>query len=237
MHRPGDGVVAPGATPPTPRRIPRIPGAPRGRRGRGRDRAGRRRCWCRHAGPYRARSPGATSVAGVRGCGPYVPRVAPRESTVAGFLRSAYPSSHPVATRIRRLTVSAERSRGNRRRPSPGSLWWLLPMACRRGGRAPDTLFGADHAARPWQPCRPHHRAGVCASMWKSRRAGDARHTSCRAVARGVSSVCVPLLLESAGLPWLVGALRPADLAPLVDLPRHLIVMVGVSVSDALERV
>jgi hypothetical protein len=36
--------------------------------------------------------------------------------------------------------------------------------------------------------------------------------------------VCVPLLLESAGLPWLVGALRPADLAPLVDLPPHLIV-------------
>ena len=49
---------------------------------RGRGRA-RRQCWCRHAGPYRARSPVGTSVAGVRGCGPYFPRVAPREPTVA----------------------------------------------------------------------------------------------------------------------------------------------------------
>jgi hypothetical protein len=91
----GDGVVAPGATPPTPPRILRMPGAQGSAVGgdgivRGR-RCTRRRCWCRHAGPYRARSPVGTSVAGARGCGPYVPWVAPRESTVARFFRSAYP--------------------------------------------------------------------------------------------------------------------------------------------------
>jgi hypothetical protein len=91
----GDGVVAPGATPPTPPRILRMPGAQGGAVGGdgivlGR-RCTRRRCWCRNAGPYRARSPVGTSVAGARGCGPYVPWVAPRESTVAGFFRSAYP--------------------------------------------------------------------------------------------------------------------------------------------------
>ncbi len=70
---------------------------------RGRRRTGRR-CWCRHAGPYLARSPVGTSVAGVRGCGPYLPRGSASGTDGFRFL----PQRRPVP-RIR-VTTGIRRS-------------------------------------------------------------------------------------------------------------------------------
>jgi hypothetical protein len=123
---------------------------------RGRRRT-RRRYWCRHTGPYRARSPVGTSVAGVRGCGPYVPRVAPREPTVAGPLPQRLPG-HRLRTR---------RDRG--RRSWPSSRWptgrlhrEVIEAIARDRGRIADTVVPSmaliAQMAERRAPIPPSHR-------------------------------------------------------------------------------